>query len=264
MFYPDVQTVLMRNVDELLEQAEGRAIPGTIRGLISPHAGYIYSGLTAAHAYRLLKGSSVDTVIVVGPSHREYFDGISVYPGDAYRTPLGDVQVDADVRSDIVRIGKGIVISFAGHRSEHSVEVQLPFLQRVLSKFTFVPIVMGDQRREFCEHLSEVLATVASSRNAVLIASSDLSHYHRYNEALALDKQVVRDVELLKPNDLLAKLEQEEVEACGGGPMVSVMLAAQKLGANKSHVLYYCNSGDVTGEKDAVVGYLSAALTKVN
>ncbi|MGB2868211.1 MAG: AmmeMemoRadiSam system protein B [Bacteroidota bacterium] len=263
MFYSQVPAVLTRDVDDLLSRAQKKKTPGTILGLIVPHAGYVYSGFTAAHAYRMLEGKHFDAVIVIGPSHREYFDGISVFPGDSYRTPLGEVPVHSVIRDELVALGKGVIVTNAGHRTEHSVEVQLPFLQRTLKRFDIVPLVMGDQRRELCENLAECLAVVSRNRNILFVASSDLSHYHPYDAAVGLDHLVIADVESFNPDHLMDTLEHEEVEACGGGPIVSIMLAARKLGCDKSEILHYSNSGDVTGEKEAVVGYMAAALMKV-
>lgn len=260
LFYPELKSVLEKDVDEYLLRAKSVRIEGTIRGLICPHAGFLYSGLTAAAAYRLLKGRTYEGVIIVGPSHREYFEGVSLFPGSSYRTPLGEMPVHDELRSVLQTTDPTIKVSEHGHTMEHSIEVQLPFLQRALGKTPFVPLVMGDQRRETCLALAGALTRACRGRNVLLVASSDLSHYHPYAEAVNLDKHVVSDVEGYRPEDLLRKLELEEVEACGGGPMVAVMLAARDLGATRAKPLFYCNSGDVTGEKEAVVGYLSAAL----
>ena len=264
MFYPESASTLSREVDQLMESTKSPRPEGIVKGLISPHAGYMYSGSTAARAYGLLHGETYEAVIVVGPSHREYFYGVSLYPGDAYRTPLGDVLIDKNIRSELENMPNNISISDNGHRGEHSVEVQLPFLQKKLGQFSFVPIVMGDQKRELCDALAEQLAVVAQRRNILLVASSDLSHYYPYDTAVHLDQKVIRRVEQFDTEGLMELFEQEEAEACGGGPIVSVMLASRKLGANRSEILFYCNSGDVTGEKDRVVGYLSAALLQVN
>lgn len=263
-FYDADPDVLRRHVDSLLDQARGATVKGSIKGLVSPHAGYMYSGSTAAVGYRLLRGKSYDAVILVGPSHREFFTGASIYPGDSYRTPLGDVPVHKEMRDELVKEGGTIMLSDAGHRGEHCLEVQLPFLQRVLGEFSIVPIIIGNQRREFCLALGNALAKAASRRNVLLVASSDLSHYHPYDEAVKLDRQVIGLVEALDDITMMDQIEEERIEACGGGPVVSVMHAAKLLGANRSQVLFYCNSGDVTGDKDAVVGYLSAAFLQVN
>ena len=261
-FYPAAAGKLQRDVDELLQRATVPEKFGTIHGIVSPHAGYVYSGFTAAHSYKLLKGRKFDAVIIVGPSHREYFDGISIFPGECYQTPLGEVPINDKVRSKLIREDKGIVLSTVGHRTEHSVEVQLPFLQRALGSFSFVPVIMGDQSLELCQNLAEVMSSAISGQNVLLVASSDLSHYHTYDEAVSLDKRVIDLVESFDSLQLLQRTQRRELEACGAGPMVAVMLAARSLGANVARVIHYCNSGDVTGEKDAVVGYLSAMFTR--
>lgn len=260
LFYPGLQTVLTRNLDELMLRAATRGKRGKLKGLIAPHAGYSYSGYTAATGYKLLKERPFSSVIIVGPSHREYFNGVSIYDGDAFKTPLGDVEVDAGLRDQLVHAWKDIALTDTGHAAEHSVEVQLPFLQRVLGSFSFVPVVMGDQRREYCKRLAEAIGEVCAGKDVLLVASSDLSHYHPYKVAIELDRMVLNQIEHYDPEGLMEKLEAEELEACGGGPVAAVMMAARKLGANSSQILHYCNSGDVSGEKDAVVGYVSAAL----
>lgn len=264
MFYPGIPAQLNRELDELLRHAKPRRVEGKLVALIAPHAGYMYSGSTAAMGYKLLSSLNFDTVVVVGPSHREYFRGISVYNGDAFRTPLGDVPIDTVLRDELVAQSEAIVASQVGHRAEHSVEVQLPFLQKVLRKFTFLPIVMGDQRREYCDILADALAATLKNRNALLIASSDLSHYHPHDIAVRLDARVIHEVEAYNPDGLMEKLERDEVEACGGGPMVAVMKAAKALGSNRSYILHHCTSGDITGEKEAVVGYFSVALANLS
>lgn len=260
LFYPELKIVLERELDEFLLRAKSNRVTGTIRGLIAPHAGYVYSGLTAAAGYRLLKDTTYEAVVVVGPSHREYFNGISLYPGPSYKTPLGEFAIDQKLRNALAECHPSITLSEDGHRHEHSIEVHVPFLQRVLGKTPFVPVVMGDQTRENCLTLAQALQSACKGRNILLVASSDLSHYHPYREAEELDRKVVDAIEKFLPEDLLRLLEEEEVEACGGGPMVAVMLASRQLGATKAKAVAYCNSGDVTGERESVVGYCSAVL----
>ncbi len=264
MFYDDSPAALRKNIDAYLSQAKNPKLQGTLRGIVSPHAGYVYSGLTAAHAYKLLEGKHYDCVILVGPSHREYFDGVSIYSGDAYETPLGRVSIHQEIRSALLQESKMIAVSSSAHRSEHSLEVQLPFLQQVLGDFFFVPIIMGDQKRRLCDQLAEAIVRAAGQKNILLVASSDLSHYHPSSEALLLDKRVIREVENFDADSFMDKLEEESFEACGGGPIAVVMKAAHQLGATKAEVLHYCNSGDITGDNNAVVGYLAAAFLQVN
>ncbi len=267
LFYPDVPSILNADIERMFENAKDiigdKKINGEIKAIIAPHAGYMYSGQTAAVAYSLIRGKDYDTVVVVSPSHREYFDAISIYDGKAYKTPLGEIEIDVELAEKIYEKGKGLIeISSYGHKLEHAIEVHLPFLQKALNHFKLVPIVMGDQKSDYCFKLGDILGDVLDGKNVLLVASTDLSHYYVYDVAIKLDKIVIDDVANFDEVKLMDDLEQQKCEACGGGPTVAVMRAAKKLGANKSEVLYYCNSGDVTGDKTGVVGYLSAVLFK--
>lgn len=263
MFYPGNPSALRKAVDTYLHDAPvpDDIVNENIKAVIVPHAGYIYSGQTAAYAYNAIKERKYDAVVIVGPSHRKYFRGISVYPGTAYRTPLGDVSLDTELRDDMIDENENIVLSDEGHTDEHSIEVQLPFLQIVLGDFQFVPVVMGDQSRAYVEKLARKLDEVVHRKNVLLIASTDLSHYYPYESAVSIDRGVIDSVNRYDHEELMHRLEQRHVEACGGGPMVAVMQAAKLLGGRKSTVLHYCNSGDVSGDKSAVVGYLAASMS---
>ncbi|MDI6765280.1 MAG: AmmeMemoRadiSam system protein B [Bacteroidota bacterium] len=267
MFYPVNPRTLENEIGQMLSKAainpSASVRHGNLIAIIVPHAGYVYSGLTAAHAYKLLQQTSFDTVVIISPSHREYFQGISVYSGDVYRTPLGDIAIDEDIREKLVKDDKLIEASTHGHTAEHAIEVQLPFLQKVLKNFKIVPIVMSDQGSELCYHLADRLAEVLKDKKALIAASTDLSHYHTAYEADKLDKIVIDDVAHFDYKKLSKDLETERAEACGGGPVVAALRAAKKLGANHVEILHQCNSGDVTGDRDAVVGYLSAAVLKI-
>ena len=187
-FYPGSAGELRRQLGALIDPAADKV---AAKAVVSPHAGYVYSGFAAAHAYKMIEGSTYDCVIVVGPSHREYFKGVSIYPGDAYETPLGTIPIHREIREELLNEKTVIVCSDAGHRSEHSIEVQLPFLQCVLGDFSFVPVIMGDQHRQLCNELAGAIVRVAANRNILLVASSDLSHYHPYDEAVLLDTVVI-------------------------------------------------------------------------
>ena len=258
MFYPADPDALRRQVRQLIDRAPKKSLEGTVRGIVSPHAGYIYSGPTAATGYAMLKGHRFDTVVVVSPSHREYFGAISVYSGDAYQTPLGTIGIDKKLRDDLVGASALIIADEAGHREEHAIEVQLPFLQEVLGQFKLLPIVMGDQKREFCLGLAAALAKVIGQQRVLLVASSDLSHYHSSRVADAIDMVTIEDVRKFDYKQLMADLESRKAEACGGGPTVAVMAALRSIGVTKIDVVHHCNSGDMTGDTRNVVGYLSA------
>jgi MEMO1 family protein len=262
MFYPGSSGELEADVNRYLSECGPHTPAGSLVGLVVPHAGYEFSGLTAAYAFSLVKPGQFSSVVIVSPSHREYFPGISIHPGNAWRTPLGDIPVDTALRDAIVKLDPAIELSLHGHGREHAIEVQLPFLQKTAGALPVVPIVIGDQRRENCLRLGETLGKACQGKNVLLVASSDLSHYHAYDEAGVLDRMAAGSIASFDEMKLMSDLEAERCEACGGGPVVSVMIAARSLGADKAEILHACNSGDVTGDHSAVVGYLSAAFTR--
>jgi hypothetical protein len=205
-------------------------------------------------------------VIVIAPCHVEAFSGAAVYPGDAYGTPLGEIAIDKELSAKIASSSKNVKLSESGHRivsrgGEHSLEVQLPFLKTILGDFKLVAIVMGEQGESTCEYLAEAIYQACKGREDVLIvASSDLSHFHDYKSAKRLDNGVVGYIDKYDYDGLLAALDDEQVEACGGGPIAAMMMASKKLGANQAKVVRYANSGDVTGDNSEVVGYLAAVV----
>lgn len=259
-WYPAAPAELTAAVTGYLTNAGPVEATGRPVGLIVPHAGYRYSGPVAGHAYRVIKGRDYDTVVVIAPSHHLRFDGVSVYNGAAYRTPLGDVPIDRNLvealREDLNRVR----YRAEAHAREHSLEIQLPFLQTALADFRLVPLVMGSDDLATCRWLADRLAEVLKDRSALLIASTDLSHFQDDKTARRLDGVVREQVAAFDPINLHQRLREGACEACGGGPMVTVMLAARALGADKGVFLNYATSGDVTGERRRVVGYLAAAL----
>lgn len=259
-FYPEDPKHLREMVAGLLEEAESEPVGGEVRGIVAPHAGYVYSGFTAAHAYKLLRGKEVPVVVVVAPSHFDFFHGVSVYPGDAYETPLGKIPVNAALRDALTATSDVVIVSEVGHRAEHALEVQLPFLQLTLrpGSFTLLPLVIGDQKREICFALARALGEVLRNENTVLVASTDLSHYYPARVANQLDAVITNDVASFDYEKLMADLETHRTEACGGGPTVAVMAALDDLGVRKMKVTHHSNSGDTTGDYSSVVGYLSA------
>lgn len=261
-WYPGNPSVLKRDIENYFKSASPAQLEGEIVGLISPHAGYVYSGKIAAHAYKLIRGNKYDAVIVVGPSHRVAFHGVSVFSGDGYETPLGIVPVARDMAEKIKK-ATPIVADFpAAHLQEHSVEIQLPFLQVALDEFSFVPLVMGDQDARTCQELAHAIFQTSSDKKILIVGSSDLSHFYNYNTAKKMDAIAVDYLKNGDAEGLLKSLENGEVEACGGGPMAVVMFVARMLKAHKACFLKYANSGDVTGDKSSVVGYASAVFCR--
>jgi MEMO1 family protein len=258
LFYPAEPEALRRQMKYLFEKAPRTRITGTVRGVVAPHAGYVYSGVTAAAGYGLVRGRSFETVVVISPSHREAFRGVSVYSGDAYETPLGTVRVDTAMRKQLLCACPVAASTEVGHREEHAVEVQLPFLQETLGDFMLLPIVMGEQDRSTCLELGRALGEILEGKNALVVASTDLSHYHSSRVAEAIERVAIEDVRRFDFEQLMTDLETGTTEACGGGPTVAMMAALRKLGVNHMEVVHHCNSGDVTGDTRSVVGYLSA------
>ncbi len=247
-----------------LENASLQHAPGKVLALIVPHAGYRYSGQVAAHAYKLLENKKIDTVIVIAPSHHASFRGVSVYDRGGYRTPLGLMPLDDDFIALLKTYDATLRHVTAAHAREHAIEIQVPFLQLVCPKSRLVPIVMGEQGLDSCRRLAKALAACTKGKSVLIVASSDLSHYHSARAAKKLDSVVMDRVRRMDAGSLSADLQDGRCEACGGGPMVTAILAAKSLGADTSEVLCSATSGDVTGDQEQVVGYMAAGLWKAH
>ena len=229
-------------------------------GLIAPHAGLMYSGPVAAHAYRLLPNRAFDLIVIVGPSHFVPFHGVSVWPAGGFETPFGEIAVDGRAAAEVMEYCPVVKELPSAHQREHSLEMQLPFLKMLAPGTPILPLVMGHQSRATAFALADALVEVSRGRRALLVASSDLSHYFDAKTAARLDGLVVGDVEKIDADGLMSRLESRPDHACGGGPIVTVLRASKALGAANIRVLRYADSGDVSGDKSAVVGYLAAAL----
>ncbi|HEY5616808.1 MAG TPA: AmmeMemoRadiSam system protein B [Vicinamibacterales bacterium] len=262
-WYPGSEAQLEAAVDAHLAAvapAPGRPCP---RALIAPHAGLVYSGPVAAYAYALVRGCRYSAAVLVGPSHYVSFRGVSIWPRGAWESPFGNVQVAQELALGIVARSRDVTEHPAAHGREHSLEMQLPFIARVLPRVPIVPLVMGYQDRATAMGFGDALAGAVKAHSdgeVLLVASSDLSHYEDADTASKLDSVVLGCVEKLNAEALMDALEREPRHACGGGPMVSVLHAAAQLGCTQSRVLCYADSGDVSGDKSAVVGYMAAAI----
>ncbi|HMB00973.1 MAG TPA: AmmeMemoRadiSam system protein B, partial [Spirochaetota bacterium] len=248
-FYPAEPERLKKMIKKYLDQAETTTLKGKLKALVCPHAGYVYSGPVAAAAFSLLQGSSGKKIFLLGPSHRFPLSNPSIPSVKYYRTPLGDVALDAGAVT--LRRQKLFHSVNQAHQQEHSLEVQLPFLQTVLKKFTIIPI-LSDQR-----HTGPTAAAIAKEfdRNSLIIVSSDLSHYHPYTEARQLDKACVKAI---VNKDLQALSRQE---ACGLAPLMTLVQIARSRNW-QAKLLDLRNSGDTAGSKDKVVGYAAIAFYK--
>jgi len=259
-WYPATREDLARAVDRCL--VAGQIPAGAeIHALIVPHAGLMYSGPVAGYAYGAVAGRVYDAVVLIGPSHHAGFKGVASFPRGVFETPFGPIPVDEELVAAIVRASHRIREHAPDvHNREHCLEMQLPFLARVLPGTPIVPLLIGDQGRATVDDLAAALASALVGRRALLVASTDLSHYHDAATAARLDARVTALVSRFDADGLMAALEEQPEHACGGGPMVAVMRAARALGAREARVLVRADSGDVSGDKEAVVGYLAAVF----
>ncbi len=260
-FYPADKKSLQNSVESFLTKAEKVSTDGKLLALISPHAGYLYSGQIAAYGYKQIQGSDIKKVILIGPSHHSGFKGVSVYTKGSFRTPLGEVKINERLAQDLLNESIDIKFYPEAFEKEHSLEVQLPFLQTVLKDFTIVPILIGSPSKQTFEHLISKLTEMRDEKT-LLVASTDLSHYHDYSTAKEMDSKVIAAIERLSASDTLDLLRTGKSELCGGFPVIIMMEAARRSGANLGVVFKYANSGDVTGDKERVVGYASIGLYK--
>ncbi len=263
-FYPAEKSQLENTILGMLNDSDSEKFDGQIIGIISPHAGYVYSGRIAARAYKQIQSRQYDNVIVIAPSHFEYFDGCSIYFGD-YKTPLGIVSTNIEIAQSIVSQSPGVIDSSRGHFQEHSLEVQIPFLQVCLRDFKLIPVLMGKQDYLTAKVLSNAVCTVLSNAGlenqvTLIVGSSDLSHYYPDRIANEMDRIVINDIEELDEQRLYEDIQSKICEACGYGAVISTMMIAKSLGADKSEVLAYGSSGEASQDYNSVVGYASAVL----
>jgi AmmeMemoRadiSam system protein B len=258
-WYPGAPDLLRERVQSFLDAAEVEPLDGRLVALVSPHAGHQYSGGVAAHAYRLVQGARYDVVAIIAPNHRipNYAPFLTTAHA-AYWTPLGEVPLADEL---VTALNARLDLSRVRRDGEHSLEIQLPFLQVALAdEFQLLPVMLNDPSPETCHALGEALADLLRDRNALLVASTDLSHFHDAETASRLDGVVTDCIAAFDPDGLLDALATGKGHACGGGPTVAVMLAARTLGADRAKLLKYATSGDVTGDYHSVVGYAAAAL----
>jgi AmmeMemoRadiSam system protein B/AmmeMemoRadiSam system protein A len=261
-FYPSDSVELAHMVAGHLAKVVGEApINGRILAVIVPHAGLVYSGQTAAYAYKLLENRGFTNVVLCGPTHRYAFQGVSVYgPDIVWQTPLGQVRCNRVLCEDILKRDPDASVVAQAHAREHCLEVQLPYLQTVLPNMQIVPVVMGSPDKAMVERLSQTLAAMCADSSVVMVASTDWQHYRPAAAGRPMDSLGMDCLTRLDPDRLLTYLAEGKVEACGGGPAVAVLKAAMALGANRVKILKYTDSGDLTGDKSSVVGYVAAVV----
>ena len=258
-WYPGTPGLLRERVQAYLDAAKVESLDGRLVALVAPHAAHRYSGSVAAYAFQLVKGAHYDVVAIVAPNHR--IANTAPYlttSHEAYWTPLGEVPLDEEL---VAALDARLGLTRVSRDEEHSLEIQLPFLQVALAEgFRLLPVMLNDQSEKTCYALGEALAELLRDRNALLVASTDLSHFYDAEAAAHLDGAVTDRLAAFDPEGLLHVLTTGTGRACGGGPTVAVMLAARSLGANRAKLLNYATSGDVTGDYHSVVGYAAAVL----
>jgi len=276
LFYPDQAGELESMIDSYLAEIDTEALYSDIRSqteipdpeqkvpvvLVAPHAGFIFSGKVQAYSYILLKRRKVDTAIIIGPSHHKRFKGVSVDLDDAYSTPLGVSKIDREFSERLKAECSAIVEDDKAHLSEHVIEVQLPFLQRLYPEVSIVSLLFGEQDRDTVETLYRALAGTMNKvkRSYVVIASSDLSHYHSAADAARLDGNAIRGIKSMDPEEFYADIASGKAEACGAGAVMTGILLAKERGLGRSAVLCHTDSGVMSGDRRRVVGYVSAAM----
>ena len=269
-FYPDSPQILSAQVGKFIDDAALTETDGELIGLIAPHAGYVYSGHVAGYAYKQLMGQSFDTVVLLGLSHRYPIGTAAVYARGAFRTPLGDIPIDEDLAAEITRLNSNIVDLPPAHTNEHSLEVQLPFLQYLLPDCRIVPILLQDDSPENVIPLSQAIAEAMGNRSYLLIGSTDLCHYPTYEAARRSDQVIIEAIEHFDPDYLRDQMDEYmqihpaqnfHCMMCSTGAIYTTMSAAKALGGNRIEVLKAANSGDVPiGGRDQVVGYVAAGI----
>lgn len=262
-FYPSDEKTLREIVDSFLARAEDQQVNGKLIALISPHAGYQFSGQVAAYAYKHIMGREINTVILICPSHYKAFNGASVYAKGGMRTPIGKIRINEKIARSLINEKANVSLYPEAFEKEHSLEVQLPFLQRTLKDFTIVPIIIGSPTKESFEHLTERLTDILrKDEKTIIIASTDLSHYHDYETAVMMDRKIIDAIERMSLEDIEGYLRTGEGEMCGEYPVIFTMAVARGVGATNGILYKYANSGDVTGDKSRVVGYSAIGLYK--
>ncbi len=261
LFYLGYEEGLTRDVKKYLKTQGEREKKIRAKGIVVPHAGYEYSGPVAGSVYGAIEAPK--RFIIIGPNHSGFGFPISIEDFGTWKTPLGDVEIDENLAADMMANSKNIKVSYDAHRLEHSVEVQLPFLQYLYgSGFKFVPICFQLQDFASAEEVGNALVEVLAERNAVIIASSDFTHYEPQANAARKDNAALKAVEALDAKQFLTIIESQNVTACGYGPIATVITAAKGLLAKEAKLLQYKTSGDITGDKSSVVGYAAVSFRK--
>lgn len=255
-FYPANPKELSAFIENALKNANLQQINEEIVGILVPHAGYVYSGKVAAFAYKTIENKHFDTIVIISSAHQHYLDGAAVYPGDTFETPLGNLEVDQEALKTIETLD--FCLSDKQYFSrEHPLEVQLPFIIKTVKNAKILPIILGKNNLENLKKLADSLAEISQKKQILVIASSDLSHFHPYDEAVAMDKKTTEFIKNKDIDYLWTSEEYGQNLACGIYPIIT-FLYYSNLKSAQIDILKYANSGDATGDKGSVVGYAAA------
>ncbi len=255
---------LSSSIENYLKDAVTKYDGSKIYGIIVPHAGHFYSGHVAAYAFNSIKDLRPKLVVIISPSHFIGGADLLISSHQAYNTPLGDIDIETELLQDIIQSlndDYGITTKKVSNDPEHSIEVELPFLQVILGNFDLIPIMIRTQNLNVSKSLGEVLYKKLPKRDCIIIASSDLSHYLDQKTANSMDKEIIKRIESFDPESVLKAEEQNVGQACGIGAISSVLWACKNQGAEKVKILKYATSADVSGDYDRVVGYVSALIS---
>jgi AmmeMemoRadiSam system protein B len=267
-WYEGNPKALARAVDQYLDRAENPELPGDVVAIIAPHAGHIYSGPVAGYAFAAVRGATPDLVAVLSPMHQAYYEPLLTTAHAAYSTPLGLIPLDEEAVSALDERLKEILgygLTRVANDQEHSLEIELPFLQRALAgDFKLLPVMVRAQSPKTSKILGKALAETLRGKNALLVASTDLSHFYTQEEALVFDTEMLRRIESFSPEEVFCAEEEAKGFACGLGALTAVLWAAKELGADSVKVLRHATSGDVTGDYNRVVGYGAAVVLRSN
>lgn len=265
-WYEGRPEILQRNIDNYLDRAKLPELTGEVIAVIAPHAGHRYSGAVAGYAFATLRNQRPDLVAVIAPMHHPYREPLITSSHDAYVTPLGNIPIDKsaiDELNAILKADIGFGLSAVPRDPEHSLEIELPFLQRALaSDFKLLPVMVRAQDPGVSQGLGKALASVLRGKNYALVASTDLSHFYDQETAKKLDGEMLRQIEAFSPEGVFEAERSGRGFACGHAAVAAVLWAARDLGANTVKLLHYATSGDVTGDYSGVVGYGAAAILK--
>ncbi len=270
-FYAGTKPALLKQIQNCYTSKHG---PGRIPkvkaghrklvGMVAPHAGYMYSGPVAAHGFaRLAEDGMPKSIVIIGTNHTSTGSGVSMMTYGSWRTPLGEVPIDLELAQEIKKASDIIDIDQVAHVNEHSIEVQLPFLQQLFGEnFVFVPISMMLQDEQTSKEVGDAVAKASAGRDVFILASTDFTHYEPQKSAVEKDKKVIDMIKAMNPAGVVNTVENEGITMCGYGAVSAMLQAAKNLGATKAELLKYATSGDTAGPMEQVVGYATLLVPK--